>query len=64
MGVALQALDEAVNGLELGLDGAELAACQRAADRLSAKLGVAYGDCASSSSSTTSTRPAVVIVRT
>ncbi|CAN5768527.1 hypothetical protein BH24ACT2_BH24ACT2_11560 [soil metagenome] len=44
VGVTLQALDEAVNGLELGLDGDELVACQRAADRLSAKLGVAYGE--------------------
>ena len=34
VGVTLQALDEEVNGLELGLDGAELVACQRAADRL------------------------------
>jgi hypothetical protein len=42
--VALQALDEAVNGLEIGLDGAELVQVQRAADRLSAKLGVAYGE--------------------
>ena len=42
--VTLHALDEAVNGLELGLDGDELVACQRAADRLSAKLGVAYGE--------------------
>ena len=42
--MALQALDEAVNGLEIGLDGAELVQVQRAADRLSAKLGVAYGD--------------------
>ena len=40
----LQALDEAVDGLELGLDGAELVRCQRALDRLSAKLGAAYGD--------------------
>ena len=40
----LQALDEAVDGLELSLDGAELVRCQRALDRLSAKLGAAYGE--------------------
>ncbi|MBA2436726.1 MAG: hypothetical protein H0V52_00005 [Acidimicrobiia bacterium] len=44
VGVTLQALEEAVNGLEIGLDGDELVACQRVADRLSAKLGVAYGE--------------------
>ncbi len=38
------ALDEVVDGLEIGLDGAELAQVQAAADRLLAKLGVAYGD--------------------
>jgi hypothetical protein len=42
--VTLQALDEAVNDLELGLDGVELVARQRATDRLGAKLGVAYGE--------------------
>ncbi len=38
------ALDQVVDGLEIGLDGAELAQVQAAADRLLAKLGVAYGD--------------------
>ncbi|HVL03960.1 MAG TPA: hypothetical protein VM386_05945, partial [Acidimicrobiales bacterium] len=40
----LEALEEAVDGLEISLDGAELVQCQRAADRLIAKLGVAYGE--------------------
>ena len=47
MGVVLgtlQVLDEAVDGLELSLDGAELVRCQRALDRLSAKLVAAYGE--------------------
>jgi hypothetical protein len=35
-------LGEAVEGLILGLNGAELASTQRIADRLSAKLVVAY----------------------
>ncbi len=42
--MTLQALEEAVEALELGLDGDELVACQRTGDRLSAKLGVAYGE--------------------
>jgi hypothetical protein len=36
--VTVEALSEAVDGLELGLDGAELVATQRVLDRLSAKL--------------------------
>ena len=40
----LAALEAAVEGLELGLDAEELAACQRLLDRLSAKLGAAYAE--------------------
>jgi hypothetical protein len=41
---SVEVLGEAVDGLVLGLDGAELASTQRTLDRLSAKLVVAYGD--------------------
>ncbi len=40
----LDALDEAVDGLRIGLDRAELGQVQRAVDRLSAKLVAAYGE--------------------
>lgn len=40
----LATLEAAVKDLELSLDGAELARCQHLLDRLSAKVGAAYGD--------------------
>ena len=40
----LEALEAAVEGLELRLDGDELVAAQRCVDRLVAKLALAYGD--------------------
>ena len=43
MGV-LEALEAAVEGLELDVDGDELVAAQRCVDRLAAKLALAYGD--------------------
>ncbi len=40
----MEALEAAVEGLELRLDGDELVAAQRCVDRLAAKLALAYGD--------------------
>lgn len=40
----LAELEAAVEGLEIGLDGAELARAQSLVDRFSAKLSAAYGD--------------------
>ena len=44
MAAVLEALEAAVEGLELDVDGDELVAAQRCVDRLVAKLALAYGD--------------------